>query len=56
MITVVDDFVDTEVSAIKAKTDSLTFTVGGQVDANIQYVNDVQVSGTGAVGNEWGPV
>jgi len=44
------------VAAIKVKTDSLTFTVAGQVDANIQYVNDVQVSGTGAVGNEWGPV
>jgi hypothetical protein len=30
-----DDFVDTEVAAIKAKTDSLTFTVANQVDANI---------------------
>lgn len=47
--------VDTEVAAIKAKTDSLTFTVAGQVDANIQYVNDVQVTGTGAAGDEWGP-
>lgn len=47
--------VDTVVDAIKAKTDSLTFTVAGQVDANIQYVNDVQVNGTGATGNEWGP-
>lgn len=48
--------VDTVVDAIKVKTDSLTFTVAGQVDANVQYVNDVQVAGTGAVGNEWGPV
>src|SRR5262245_15864501 len=48
-------FVDTEVAAIKAKTDLLTFTVSGQVDANIQYVNDVIVRGTGAGGNEWGP-
>ena len=24
-------------------------------DANIKYVNDVEVSGTGATGNEWGP-
>lgn len=47
--------VDTNVSAIKAKTDSLAFTVAGQVDANIQYVNDVQVTGTGASGDEWGP-
>lgn len=49
-------YIDTEVSAIKAKTDSLTFTVSGQVDANIQYVNDVAVGGTGADGDEWGPV
>ena len=48
-------YIDTEVAAIKAKTDNLNFTVSGQVDANIQYVNDVQVSGTGATGNEWGP-
>lgn len=47
--------VDTVVDAIKAKTDSLAFTVAGQVDANIQYVNDVQVTGTGASGDEWGP-
>ncbi len=41
--------------AVKTKTDGLTFTVAGQVDANIQYVNDVQVTGTGASGAEWGP-
>lgn len=47
-------YIDTEVAAIKAKTDSLTFSVAGQVDANIQYVNDVQIQGTGAVGSdEW---
>lgn len=45
----------TNISAIKAKTDSLTFTVAGVVDANIQRVNDVTVTGTGAPGNEWGP-
>ncbi len=48
-------YVDTEVAAIKAKTDQLTFTVGGQVDANIQYVNDVAVTGNGQTGSEWGP-
>ncbi len=32
-----------------------TFTVAGHVDANIQSVNDVTVTGTGAVGDEWGP-
>jgi hypothetical protein len=54
-IDTVDDFLDTEIAAIKAKTDSLTFTVAGVVDANIQRVNDVTVTGTGAPGNEWGP-
>ncbi len=54
-VNTIDDFLDTEVAAIKAKTDSLNFTVAGQVDANIQYVNDVAVTGTGAVGDEWGP-
>jgi hypothetical protein len=44
----------TAATAIKAKTDSLTFTVAGQVDANIQSVNDVTVTGTGASGDEWG--
>lgn len=44
-----------DVGAIKAKTDSLAFSVAGQVDANIQYVNDVAVTGTGAPGDEWGP-
>lgn len=37
-----------EVTAIKAKTDSLTFTVGGQVDANIQSINDVTIVGDGS--------
>ncbi len=46
--------VPVEVAAIKAKTDSLTFTVAGQVDANIQSVNDVTVNGDGA-GTPWGP-
>ena len=48
-------YVDTEVAAIKAKTDSLTFTVAGQVDANIQSVNDVTVNGNGSAGTPWGP-
>jgi hypothetical protein len=30
----IDNYIDTEVSAIKAKTDQLTFTVANQVDAN----------------------
>lgn len=54
-LTTVDDFLDTEVAAIKAKTDSLTFTVANQLDANIQYVNDVAVNGVGTAGSPWGP-
>jgi hypothetical protein len=33
-LAVVDDFVDTEVNAIKTKTDQLTFTVANRLDAN----------------------
>lgn len=47
--------VDTVVDAIKAKTDSLTFTVANQVDANIQSVNDTTVTGAGTAGSPWGP-
>lgn len=54
-LSTIDNFLDTEVAAIKAKTDSLTFTVANQLDANIQSVNDVTVTGTGAAGDEWGP-
>jgi hypothetical protein len=46
---------DGKADAIKAKTDSLTFTVAGQVDSNVQYVNDVAVNGTGTGGDPWGP-
>lgn len=33
-VNTIDDFLDTEVAAIKAKTDQLTFTVANQVDSN----------------------
>jgi len=46
---------DVLIDAIKAKTDNLTFTSGTDLDANIQKVNDVTVTGTGSTGNEWGP-
>lgn len=47
--------VDTVVDAIKAKTDSLTFTQAGAVDANVTHVNETAVTGDGASGTEWGP-
>ena len=43
-----DDAVLVQIALVKAKTDSLTFTVAGQVDANIQYVNDVAIVGDGS--------
>lgn len=46
---------NSSITGIKAKTDSLTFTVAGQLDANVQYVNDVAVSGVGSEANPWGP-
>jgi hypothetical protein len=39
---------DGKVDAIKAKTDSLTFTKAGEVDSNLQSVNGVTVNGDGA--------
>lgn len=47
--------VNTNVDSVKAKTDSLNFTVANFVDANIQYVNDVAVTGTGSTVDPWGP-
>lgn len=47
--------VDTVVDAIKVQTDKFVFTVANQVNANVQYVNDVQVNGTGTGGDPWGP-
>ena len=53
-----------DITATLADTDSLdttkipdtfTFTSSGVVDANIQYVNDVQVTGTGSSADPWGP-
>jgi hypothetical protein len=40
--------VDTEVASVKTKTDSLTFTQAGHVDANVQRINDVAIVGDGS--------
>ena len=45
----------TDITAIKAKTDSLTFTIAGQVDSNPKSVNDLALTGVGTAGNPWGP-
>lgn len=39
--------IDTVVDAIQVVTDQFVFTVAGNVDANIQYINDAQVTGDG---------
>jgi hypothetical protein len=44
-----------DITSIKTQTDKFVFTVANQVDANIQYVNDVEVTGDGQSGTEWGP-
>lgn len=41
------------ITAIKAKTDSLAFTVAGQVDANTESINATTVLGNGTSGNLW---
>lgn len=46
--------IDALIDAIKAKTDSLTFTTAGEVDANVQSINDTTITGDGSVGNEFG--
>lgn len=43
-----------DVGAIKAKTDSLTYTIAGHVDANVQRINDVVITGNGQAGTEFG--
>lgn len=48
--------VKAETTAIKAKTDSLAFTVAGKVNANVHYINDVQVQGAGTTVDTWRPV
>jgi len=50
------DTVDTVVDAIKAKTDSLTFTVAGKADANVTHVNETEIDGVGTGGDPFGPV
>jgi hypothetical protein len=50
-----DDAVLAQIALVKAKTDSLTFTVANKVDANTKSINDVTVTGVGTAGDPWGP-
>jgi hypothetical protein len=54
-IAAIAGYVDTEVAAIKAKTDQLTFTKANELDVNTVSVNEVTVNGVGTAGSPWGP-
>lgn len=43
------------ISAIKTKTDSLSFTVSGQVDANAYYIKGQAINGAGTEADPWRP-
>lgn len=47
---------NTSVAAIKVKTDSLTFTNAGVLDANVLYVHNIAIDGSGTAVDPWGPV
>lgn len=50
-----DDAVLAQVALVKTQTDKLTFTVANVLNANITHVNEIEVSGDGQSGTEWGP-
>lgn len=54
-LSTIDDFLDTEIAAIKAKTDSLTFTKANELDTNIKSVAGTTVTGNGSAGTPWSP-
>lgn len=47
-LTAIDDYIDSEIAAIKAKTDQLIFTKANELDVNVQSVNGVTVTGDGS--------
>ncbi len=51
---IVDDATRIDASDLNSKIDSLTFTQAGHVDANIQRINDVTITGNGSPGTEFG--
>jgi hypothetical protein len=48
--------INTHVNAVRAQTTQLAFTQSGKVDANVHYINNVQVQGTGTTVDTWRPV
>jgi hypothetical protein len=50
------DIMQIGLTAVQSKTDQLGFTVPNIVDANIQYVNDIEVKGVGSDSDPWNPI
>jgi hypothetical protein len=50
---IVDDATRIDASDLNSKIDSLTFTQAGHVDANVQRINDVAITGDGQTGTEF---
>jgi hypothetical protein len=50
------DILQNAVDVIETKTSGLTYTIPNVLDANIQYVNDIEVKGTGEDNDPWNPV
>ncbi len=48
VLSAVDSDVYSALTAVKTKTDGLTFTAAGVVDANVQRLNDVPITGDGS--------
>jgi hypothetical protein len=46
--------VDTEVAGIKLKTDQMVFTKAGELDVNLQSINNTTITGNGSPGTEFG--
>ena len=44
------------IAAIQAKTDQMVFGVANTLNANIEYVNAIQVKGAGTTADPWNPV
>ena len=44
---------NSDTTAIQTKTDSLTFSQAGHVDANVQRINDVAITGDGSAGDKF---
>ncbi len=45
--------VGSNVTSVKTKTDSLTFTKAGEVDSNVQSMNGATLLGDGTTGDKW---